>query len=65
MDLCKTINDGWYYKSNIINMGETPLYLKLFHKKEKKVFGITQNQDKIRISCLLSICGGGNKLVFI
>ena len=49
-------------------MDETPLYLnmvpnKIIAKKgEKNVVVRTQNQEKIRITCLLSICADGDKL---
>ena len=68
MELRKTIKEGGYDEGNIINMDETPLYLNMIPNKvisqkgEKNVVVRTQNQEKIRVTCLLSICADGDKL---
>ena len=49
-------------------MDETPLNLNMIPNKtitkkgEKNVVIRTQNQEKIRITCILSICADGDKL---
>jgi hypothetical protein len=48
-------------------MDETPLYLNMVLNKaisknwEKNIVVWTQNQERIRITCLLDICADGDK----
>ena len=68
LELRNIIKNGGYDEGNILNMDETPLYLnmvpnKIISKKgEKNVVLRTQNQDRIRITILLTICADGDKL---
>lgn len=68
LELRNIIKDGGYDEGNILNMDETPLYLNMIlnkviaQKGEKNVVVRTQNQERIRISCLLTICADGDKL---
>ena len=68
IDVRKSINNGGYSDSMIINMDETPLFLNMSpnktvtYKGNKSVVIRTTNQEKIRITCILAICGDGDKL---
>ena len=68
LELRNIIKDGGYDEGNILNMDETPLYLNMIlnkviaQKGEKNVVVRTQNQERIRISCLLTIWADGDKL---
>ena len=68
IDLRKTIKEGGYGEYNIINMDETPLYLNMVPNKTiarkgtKNVVIRTNNQEKIRVTCILSVCADGDKL---
>ena len=67
-DLSNIIKNGGYDEGNILNMDETPLYLNMVPNKviakkgDKNVVERTQNQERIRITCLLTICADGDKL---
>ena len=62
------IKEGEYYEDNNINMDETPINLNMVPNKaitkkcEKNVAILTQNKERIRITCILSICADGDKL---
>lgn len=68
LELRNIIKDGGYDEGNILNMDETSLYLNMIlnkviaQKGEKNVVVRTQNQERIRISCLLTIWADGDKL---
>ena len=68
IDLRRIINNGGYSESMIVNMDETPLFLNMppnktvTNKGNKSVVIRTTNQEKIRITCMLAICGDGDKL---
>lgn len=67
-NLQEVIKEGGYSEYNIINMDETPLFLNMLSNKtitqkgDKNVVIRTQNQEKLRITCILIICADGDKL---
>ena len=67
-NLLEIIKEGGYSEYNISNMDETPLQLNMVPNKtitqkgDKNVVIRKQNQEKLRITCILSIFVDGDKL---
>ena len=68
IELRKIIKEGGNGEYNIINVDETPLYLNMVpyktvvRKGTRNVIIRTNNQEKIRITCILAVCADGDKL---
>ena len=68
IELIKLIKEGGYEEYNVINMDETPLYLNMAPNKNvvrkgtRNVVISTNNQEKIRITYILTFCVDRDKL---